>query len=98
MLLVLFFKNNNDTVTLTLHHNNVTMGSDNGAFICAADSDYFSSSFPKTKLVLETLITDCGDTTCSCCNEVCCDSEDCFQDIDWDSSSYSNNNNDAYTW
>jgi len=82
--------------TLTLHHNNVTMGDETGAFICASKSNYFSSSFPKSTLMLESLTTDCGDSSCPCCMEECCGSEDCFQDINWDNTQ--NSNSDAYTW
>lgn len=84
--------------TLTLHHNNVTLGNDTGSFICSADSAYFSSSYPKAKLMLESLTTDCGDSTCPCCVESCCDTDDCFQNIDFWDVIQSGNDNDFYTW
>jgi hypothetical protein len=35
-------------------------------------------------LALESLTTSCGDTTCSCCIENCCDNnQDCYRDVDW---------------
>lgn len=59
--------------TLSLHHTNITVGTDAANFICWRDES-----------VLESLTTDCGDITCPCCIENCCDGVDCYKDVDWD--------------
>jgi len=60
--------------TLTLHHTDITVGIEAANLICWRDAGN-----------LESLTTDCGDTTCPCCYETCCNTEDCYMDVDWES-------------
>eukprot|EP00537_Pseudo-nitzschia_pungens_P003675 CAMPEP_0172356380 /NCGR_PEP_ID=MMETSP1060-20121228/718_1 /TAXON_ID=37318 /ORGANISM="Pseudo-nitzschia pungens, Strain cf. cingulata" /LENGTH=926 /DNA_ID=CAMNT_0013076431 /DNA_START=270 /DNA_END=3050 /DNA_ORIENTATION=+ len=59
--------------TLSVHHTNLTVGPNAADFICWRREGSF-----------ETLATDCGDTSCPCCMENCCASDDCYADVDWD--------------
>lgn len=59
--------------TLSIHHTDITVGTSAANFICWRSGG-----------ILETLATDCDDTTCPCCKENCCASEDCYKDVDWD--------------
>ena len=60
--------------TVTIHHTNMTVGIDVSNLICWQPEEFSA---------LESLTTDCGDPSCSCCIENCCDGEDCYPDVDW---------------
>ena len=53
---------------VSLHHNGL-MGDADG--LCSVGAD------------LQVLTTDCGDITCECCEE-CCDGDDCYRGVLWD--------------
>jgi len=63
---------------VTIHHTNMTVGTNLANHIC------WQEEGPS---VLESIATDCGDATCPCCLEDCCDSNECYQDVDWYSGS-----------
>ena len=63
--------------TITIHHTNMTVGTNAANNIC------WQGEAEST--ALESLTTDCGDVTCPCCIEDCCDSKDCYPDVDWQS-------------
>jgi len=67
-----------DLTTVTIHHTNITVGTNAANFICWRGEE---------SSVLESLTTDCGDVTCPCCIEDCCDSKYCYRDVDWHSGS-----------
>jgi hypothetical protein len=79
--------------TVTIHHTNMTVGTSAANHICWRGEE--SST-------LESLTTDCEDVTCPCCLEDCCDSKDCYRDVDWQSLSMhrqsENNEDEGEDW
>lgn len=70
-------------VVLSLHHNNITDGDNAASAICTDDS--------KLKL----LTVDCGEISCPCC-DTCCDSDDCYQDVLWDTLEHSDGSHEDH--
>ena len=70
-----------DVATVTIHQTDMTVGTDTANLICWNDEGTSA---------VESLSTDCEDSTCPCCLEICCDGEDCHLDVDWHSVGFSN--------
>mmetsp|Transcript_23364 Transcript_23364/g.55304 ORF Transcript_23364/g.55304 Transcript_23364/m.55304 type:complete len:801 (-) Transcript_23364:113-2515(-) len=67
--------------TVTIHHTDMTVGTDTADLICRREDETSA---------VESLSTDCEDPTCSCCLEICCNGEECHRDVDWHSATFSN--------
>jgi len=66
--------------TVTIHHTDMTVGTDTANLICRREDETSA---------VESLSTDCEDPTCSCCLEICCNGEECHRDVDWHSATFS---------
>ena len=65
--------------TVTIHHTNMHVGEGAANRICWQ---------PEESMGLESLTTDCGDESCPCCMENCCNGDDCYRDVDWNSMAF----------